>query len=96
MNTLAFGLEFGFWQMIVIAFLAVLIWGRRLPEVGRNVGRSLFEFKRGLKEASDEFNEAQQTAKDVGNEIKTPPPAGQTPQNAGTQNASSDKNAPQA
>ncbi len=32
----------------------VLIYGKRLPEIGRSVGRSVVEFKKGLSGADDE------------------------------------------
>ena len=35
--------------------LGLLIFGKRLPEVGRNIGKGIVEFKRGLKEAETEI-----------------------------------------
>ena len=45
-------MNLGFSEMIFLFFLALLIFGpKKLPEIGRQVGRALNEFKR----ASDEF-----------------------------------------
>ena len=41
-------------DLIVIVFFALLIFGRRLPEIGKNIGRSVVEFKKGLKAGTDE------------------------------------------
>jgi len=51
-------MNLGFSEMIFLFFLALLIFGpKKLPEIGRQVGRALNEFKR----ASDEFKAQIQT-----------------------------------
>ena len=49
-----------FSPMHILFFLvvALLLFGRRLPEVGRSLGKGIMEFKRGLHEVSDELKEA--------------------------------------
>ncbi len=36
--------------MLVILALGVLLFGKRLPDVGKQLGRGILEFKRGLDE----------------------------------------------
>lgn len=47
-------------HLIILLVIGLLFFGRRLPEVGRNVGRSIVEFKKGLKGIDDEVNEAEE------------------------------------
>jgi len=54
--TLAFGLPGG-WEWIAILVLGLLIFGRRLPEVGRSVGKSIVEFKKGIKGIEQEIEQ---------------------------------------
>ena len=50
MTTLAFiGNLFRGPDLIILLVLGLLIFGRRLPEVGRGLGRSIVEFRKGLK-----------------------------------------------
>jgi sec-independent protein translocase protein TatA len=54
--TLAFGMPGGT-EWIILLVLGLLIFGRRLPEVGRSLGRGIVEFKRGIKGIEDEVEE---------------------------------------
>ena len=54
-------------EWIIILVIALLIFGRRLPEVARSFGKSLSEFKKGVKDAKDEVDEVK---KDVESQVK--------------------------
>ncbi len=57
-NSLAFLSLPGGTEWIIIALFGLLIFGKRLPEVGKSLGRSIVEFKKGLKGVEDEVNNA--------------------------------------
>ena len=46
------------WHWMFIMIIAVLLFGNRLPEIARSLGRSVNEFKKGLKEVKDNFDDA--------------------------------------
>jgi sec-independent protein translocase protein TatA len=56
-DLLAFGLPGGY-EWVVLLVLGLLIFGRRLPEVGRSLGKGIIEFKKGIKGIEDEIDEA--------------------------------------
>ena len=41
-------------EWAIIGVVALLIFGRRLPEVARSVGKSIVEFKRGIRDVKDD------------------------------------------
>lgn len=43
-------------EWIIILIVALLVFGPRLPSVMRSLGRSINEFKKGLKETEDEVD----------------------------------------
>ena len=53
-NILGLGMP-GPMEMIFILGVLVLLFGRRLPEIARNMGKSLTEFKKGVKDSQDEL-----------------------------------------
>jgi sec-independent protein translocase protein TatA len=40
-------------EMVVILVLGVLLFGKRLPELGRTLGKGIVEFKKGLNGLED-------------------------------------------
>ncbi len=82
---LALGMP-GLDEWLVIAFVGLLLFGKRLPEVGRSLGKGIVEFKKGLAGIDDEIA----TAKDKQNalpsatqpQILPPPQQAQATQSA--------------
>ncbi len=49
-------------EMLIIGIIAVLLFGKRLPEVGRSLGKGLVEFKKGIRGVEDEMNSVKRDA----------------------------------
>lgn len=44
----------GGWELVVIVIVGLLLFGGRLPEVGKSLGRSLIEFRKGLRNIKED------------------------------------------
>ncbi len=60
---LALGMPQG-WEWLIILAIGLLLFGRKLPEVGRSLGRGIVEFKKGIKGIEEEI-EAESNAPGV-------------------------------
>ncbi|MBU3729198.1 MAG: twin-arginine translocase TatA/TatE family subunit [Phycisphaerales bacterium] len=44
------------WEWIILLVLGLMIFGRRLPEIGRSIGKTIVEFKKGMNEVTPDLN----------------------------------------
>ena len=65
-NILAIGMPQGMDWVWILLIVLVIFGGRKLPDLARNLGKGMSEFKKGL-------NEVQNTKDDIVNEIKKTP-----------------------
>ncbi|HKI20996.1 MAG: twin-arginine translocase TatA/TatE family subunit [Isosphaeraceae bacterium] len=69
MMPFAFLPNLGTTELLIIAFVSLLIFGNRLPSVMRSLGKSVTEFKKGISGIEEDIDQA------VTSEKKTTPPA---------------------
>ncbi|MGC8540912.1 MAG: Sec-independent protein translocase subunit TatA/TatB [Phycisphaerae bacterium] len=55
---LGFGNLFDGPDLLIVLAIALIFFGNRLPGVAKSLGRSIFEFKKGLTETREELNKA--------------------------------------
>lgn len=56
MNPLFGYFNLGAPEILVLLVLGVLLFGRKLPEVGRYLGKGIVEFKKGIKGLEDDVD----------------------------------------
>jgi sec-independent protein translocase protein TatA len=47
-----------FYELLIILVIALLLFGKRLPEVARSLGKGIVEFKKGVKGVEEDVNDA--------------------------------------
>jgi sec-independent protein translocase protein TatA len=62
-NVLAFISMPGGSEWIIILIIGLLLFGRRLPEVGRSIGQGIKEFKKGMRESEEEDKKPEEPAR---------------------------------
>lgn len=43
------------WELMILGMIALLLFGKRLPEVAKSLGKGIVEFKKGLAGVEDEI-----------------------------------------
>ena len=56
MTTLFAFMGLGPMEVVVIVIIGVLLFGKRLPDMGRYLGKSITEFKKGMKGLEDDVD----------------------------------------
>ncbi|HUU43411.1 MAG TPA: twin-arginine translocase TatA/TatE family subunit [Planctomycetota bacterium] len=68
---LAFFGQLGVPELIVIGAVALLLFGKRLPEVAKSMGRSIVQFKKGLREVEQDIDKAAEEDDKPGTDAST-------------------------
>src|SRR5262249_13490438 len=48
--------EFSLFHWLIVAGIGILLFGKRLPEVGRSLAKGIVEFRKGLKGLEDDVD----------------------------------------
>jgi sec-independent protein translocase protein TatA len=59
---------------IIVAAIGILLFGKRLPEVGRSLGKGIIEFKKGLKGLEDDLDTSSTAHRQEAPSIEPPRP----------------------
>ena len=62
----------GGFEMMIVGIIALLLFGKNLPSVAKNMGKSFAEFKKGISGFQDEIRNA---TRDVEKTVTYTPPA---------------------
>ena len=60
-------------EMLLLLVLGILLFGRKLPEIGRSLGKTMVEFKKGMRGIEDEVSEASAPRASIEPEPVRPP-----------------------
>jgi sec-independent protein translocase protein TatA len=60
-------------EILLLIILGILLFGRKLPEVARSLGKATVEFKRGMRGLEEEINETPQPRTAIEPEPVKPP-----------------------
>jgi sec-independent protein translocase protein TatA len=69
----------GWQELLIVGLLGLIIFGRKLPEVGRSLGKSVVEFKRGLADVKDEVQDVAKELPSMDDVQKRPPAEAASP-----------------
>jgi sec-independent protein translocase protein TatA len=61
-------------EMMLVAGIALLLFGKNLPKVARDIGKSITEFKRGINQIEDEVHHASYSQPESSNASRPAPP----------------------
>ena len=56
MTLFAFLNQLGLTEIIVLAVIGILLFGRKLPEISKYLGKSIIEFKKGMRGLEDNLD----------------------------------------
>jgi sec-independent protein translocase protein TatA len=48
----------GWTEMVILGIIGLLLFGKRLPEVARSLGKGMMEFKKGMYDIQDDVSSA--------------------------------------
>ncbi|MAE66608.1 MAG: twin-arginine translocase TatA/TatE family subunit [Phycisphaeraceae bacterium] len=63
----------GPWEIVIVAVVALLIFGRRLPEVGKSLGKGIVEFKKGLSGIESDIDSAGSASDEPSKQLDSDP-----------------------
>jgi sec-independent protein translocase protein TatA len=55
-----FGFGFGVQELLIVAFIVLILFGSRLPSVMRSLGQGVVEFKKGVQGIEDDKEDSAQ------------------------------------